>query len=226
MQSSKHKNCEGLLLQGSELLYAIIKVVQANIANAFANISFVFLDREGIVNRKPPEGSYITCWEQFEILPGVEQAIARLNHSGRTVILVTNQRGIALRHMTHTDLDTIHQRLRDHLAPHGAHLDAIYACPHDVGQCHCRKPDTGLFEQAFADFPAARPHNSVMIGDSLSDIEAGARMGMATIFVPSDPANQKLGADRAAHLATATAFSLIDCVGRYLNTEDSATGDS
>ena len=216
MQSSGHKNCEGLLPQGSELLYAIIKVVHAGIANPFVDISFVFLDRKGIVNRKPSEGSYITSWQRFEILPGVEQAIARLNHSGRTLILITNQRGIALGHMTHADLDDIHQRLRDHLAQHGAHLDAIYACPHDVGKCRCRKPDTGLFEQAFADFPAARPHNSVMIGDSLSDIEAGTRMGMATIFVPGDPAHQKPGADRATHLATATASSLPDCVDRYL----------
>ena len=195
-------------------------------ANPFANISFVFLDRDGIVNRKPREGCYIASWEQFEILPGVEQAIARLNHSRRTVIVVTNQRGVALGHLTQADLDGIHQRLRDHLAQHGAHLDAIYACPHNAGQCHCRKPDVGLFEQAFADFPVARSENSVMIGDSVSDIEAGTRMGMATIFIAGDPAHGKPGADRAAHIATATADSLPDCVDRYLDTVDSATSDS
>ena len=145
-----------MLPQGSELLYAIIKAVHAEIANPFVNISFVFLDREGILNRKPPEGAYVTCWQDFEILPGVEQAISRLNRSGRTVILVTNQRGVALGRMTQTDLDDIHRRLRDHLAQHRAHLDAIYVCPHEVGECHCRKPDTGMFEQAFSDFPAAR----------------------------------------------------------------------
>ena len=182
----------------------------------FANVTLVFLDREGIVSRKPPDGTYVTSWEQFHLLPGVEQAIARLNRSGRKVIVVTNQRGVALGHMTQADLDDIHQRLREHLAQHDAHLDAIYACPHDVGQCQCRKPDTGLFERAFSDFPAARPHNSVMIGDSLSDIEAATRMGMASVFVEGDPANQKPGADRAAQLATATAASLLDCVDRYL----------
>jgi D-glycero-D-manno-heptose 1,7-bisphosphate phosphatase len=186
----------------------------------FVKVTLVFLDREGIVNRKPPEGTYVTCWEQFDLLPGVDQAIARLNRSGRKVIIVTNQRGVALGHMTQADLDDIHNRLREHLAHRGAHLDAIYSCPHDVGQCHCRKPDTGLFERAFADFPDARPHNSVMIGDSLSDIEAGTRMGMSTIFVPGDPACQKPGADRAAQLATATADSLADCVDRYLIPSD------
>jgi D-glycero-D-manno-heptose 1,7-bisphosphate phosphatase len=184
----------------------------------FANVTFVFLDREGVLNRKPPEGSYITRWGQFEVLPGVEQAIARLNRSGRKVILVTNQRGVALGHMTLADLDALHHHLRDHLAQHGAHLDAIYACPHDVGQCHCRKPNVGLFEQAFADFPDARPEYSVMIGDSLSDIEAATRIGMASIFVAGDPACRKPGAERAAHLATATAASLPDCVERYLAT--------
>jgi len=185
----------------------------------FANIFYVFLDRDGIVNRKAPEGAYVTCWEQFHLLPGLEQAIARLNRSGRKVIVVTNQRGVALGHLTLVDLDDIHQRLRAHLAQHGAHLDAIYACPHDVGQCHCRKPDTGLFERAFADFPAARPDNSVMIGDSLSDIEAATRMGMASIFVAGDPSHQKPGAERAAQLATATAASLLDCVDRHLTRE-------
>ena len=220
MQSSRHKYCEGSLPQGSELLYAIIEAVHAGVADPFANISFVFLDREGILNRKPPEGKYVTSWEQFDPLPGIEQAIARLNRSGRTVIVVTNQRGIALGRMTLADLDTIHKRLRDHLAPYGARLDAIYSCPHDVGQCRCRKPDTGLFEQAFADFPAARPYNSVMIGDSLSDIEAGTRIGMATIFIPGDAVNQQPGSDRAARLATATASSLPDCVDRYLSTAE------
>lgn len=192
----------------------------------FAQVTFVFLDREGILNRKPPEGAYVTRWDQFQLLPGVERAIARLNRSGRKVIVVTNQRGVALGHMTLDGLDEIHQKLRNHLAQRGARLDAIYACPHDVGQCHCRKPDVGLFERAFAEFPSARPNNSVMIGDSLADIEAGTRMGMETIFVSGDPALQKPGADRAAQLATTIAASLPDCVERYLVPRNASVSDS
>jgi histidinol-phosphate phosphatase family protein len=190
--------------------------VEARTTSPFANISYVFLDREGILNQKPPEDQYVTCWQDFHLLPGVEQAIARLNRSGRKVIVVTNQRGVALGRMTQAEVDEIHQRLREHLAQRGAHLDAIYTCPHDVGQCRCRKPDTGLFEQAFADFPYARPENSVMIGDSLPDIEGGVRLGMATIFVSGDSENQKPGSERAASLATATAASLLDGVERHL----------
>jgi D-glycero-D-manno-heptose 1,7-bisphosphate phosphatase len=194
--------------------------VSSNHANPFDNIRYVFLDREGILNLKPPEGHYVESWEQFRLLPDVEQAVARLNRARLTVIVVTNQRGVALGRMTHADVDEIHEHLRQHLAHYGAHLDAIYVCPHDIGQCRCRKPDTGLFEQAFVDFPGANPKNSVMIGDSLSDIEAGIRVGMTTIFVLGDPATQKAGAERATALATVTAVSLPDAVDGYLLATD------
>jgi D-glycero-D-manno-heptose 1,7-bisphosphate phosphatase len=185
-------------------------------ADNLANIAFVFLDRDGVLNRHLP-GSYVTSWEQFEWLPGVEEAIARLNRSGRKVILVTNQRGIALGLYSEADLQVLHDRLRDHLATHDARLDAIYYCPHDNGQCNCRKPLPGLFEQAFRDFPGATASNSVMVGDSLSDMEVGSRLGMRCILIsdPSEPPSPD--ADRAAALAIASATSLLDFVQRYLD---------
>jgi histidinol-phosphate phosphatase family protein len=181
----------------------------------FANIAYVFLDRDGVLNRSPV-GAFVTCWKQFEVLPGVERAIAQLNRSGRKVIVVTNQRGIALGLHSEADLRAMHDRLAEHLAAHGSHLDAIYYCPHDNGQCHCRKPQTGMFEQAFQDFPGASADNSVMVGDSLVDIEAASRLGMPSIFI-SDPATRpRADATRAAALATACASSLFDFVDRYL----------
>jgi len=185
-------------------------------ANNFSNIAYVFLDRDGVLNRKPSGGGFVTSWEQFECLPGVEEAIARLNRSGRKVILVTNQRGIALGLYSEADLRALHDRLRDHLAAHDARLDGIYYCPHDKGQCNCRKPQPGLFEQAFRDFSGATTGNSMMVGDSLSDMEAGARLGMRCILIadPSEPPRKD--ADRAAALATASAASLLDSVQRYL----------
>jgi D-glycero-D-manno-heptose 1,7-bisphosphate phosphatase len=182
----------------------------------FANIHFVFLDRDGVLNRKAAEGSYITSLEQLELLPGVEEAIAQLNRSGRKVIVVTNQRGIALGLYSEADLHALHDRLRTHLAAHGAHLDGIYYCPHDHGQCDCRKPQPGLFEQAFHDFPDASASNSVMVGDSLSDIEAASRLGMRSILVadPADP--PKPDTERAAVMASACARSLLAFVQRCL----------
>jgi D-glycero-D-manno-heptose 1,7-bisphosphate phosphatase len=185
-------------------------------APRFVKIDNVFLDREGVLNRKPPEGEYVTRWEEFELLPGVADALSRLKRSGRRLILVSNQRCVALGLCSEGDVRKLHEQLQAHLTGRGAALDAIYFCPHDQGECCCRKPDTGMFEQAFRDFPDANPENSVMIGDSLSDIEAGRRVGMRTIFLAGDPGRQKPGTGVATEMATGSAESLLACVERYL----------
>lgn len=190
--------------------------MQRGAANDFSNIEFVFLDRDGVINRKPAAGTFVTCWEEFELLPGVEDAVAKLNQSGRKAIVVTNQRGVALGLYSWQDLAEIHERLQHKLAERGAHLDAIYVCPHDEGQCDCRKPLTGLFEQAFRDFPAAHAGNSVVVGDSLRDIEAGRRMGMQTVLVDDAPDSASEELQRARSLAQLTVPSLNDFVHRYL----------
>jgi D-glycero-D-manno-heptose 1,7-bisphosphate phosphatase len=102
------------------------------------------------------------------------------------------------------------------LAQHGARLDAIYYCPHDIGACHCRKPDIGLFEQARHDFPEVSARNSVVIGDSISDIQAGHRFGMKTIFIQGEADRQKAGANVAEESADAVAGSLLQAVELHL----------
>jgi len=179
-------------------------------------VRYVFLDRDGVLNRKLPEGEYVTGWEQFQWLPGAVEAIARMNRAGMTVILVSNQRGIALGLFTHDQLELIHKNMRADLAQRGARMDAIYYCPHDIGECQCRKPDLGLFEQAYRDFPQASAQNSVVIGDSLSDMQAGQRLGMKTIFIQGEADRQKAGAVAAAESADAAAGSLLQAVERHL----------
>ncbi len=190
-------------------------------ATNFSNIEYVFLDRDGVLNRNLPDGRFVTRWEEFELLPGVVDALAQLNRAGRKVIVVTNQRCVALGLCSEADLLILHQRLREQLALEGASLDAIYYCPHDENQCNCRKPLPGLFEQAFRDFPPANAQNSVMVGDSLRDVEAGTRMGMRTIFIDTDCEGRQRSpnADRTTALASAVALSLPDCVQRYLSRE-------
>jgi D-glycero-D-manno-heptose 1,7-bisphosphate phosphatase len=122
---------------------------------SFSDAQYVFLDRDGGINRKLAESEYVGRWDKFEILPGIETAIAALNRSTRKVIVVTNQRGIALGHYTAADVDSLHRQLQRHLAEHDARIDALYFCPHDKNECNCRKPKTGLFEDAFMDFPGA-----------------------------------------------------------------------
>jgi D-glycero-D-manno-heptose 1,7-bisphosphate phosphatase len=177
----------------------------------------VFLDRDGVLNRKLPEGAYVSDWAQFEWLPGAVDAIARMNRAGLIVIVVSNQRGIALGRLTDAQLKQIHGNMQSYLAGQDARLDAIYYCPHDKGQCNCRKPDTGLFEQAMKDFPQVKSQNSVVIGDSLSDIQAGQRLGMKTIFIEGEADRQKPGANAAAAIADAVAGSLLEAVQTHLN---------
>ena len=179
-------------------------------------VRYVFLDRDGVLNRKLPEGAYVSDWAQFEWLPGAVEAIARMNRAGLTVIVVSNQRGIALGGVSVEQLELIHGQMRSHLARQGARLDAIYHCPHDQGECNCRKPDTGLFEQARKDFPEVNADNSVVIGDSLSDIQAGRKLGMRTIFIEGEPDRQKAGAQEAASLADEVATSLLQAVEKHL----------
>jgi D-glycero-D-manno-heptose 1,7-bisphosphate phosphatase len=180
------------------------------------NIRCVFLDRDGVINRKAPEGEYTGHWSEFHLLPGVESAIAELNRSGRRILVVSNQRGIALGLYSRDDLDSLHKRLQQHLATHCAHIDGFYICPHDENQCDCRKPKTGLFLQAFRDFPDISVENSVLIGDSISDIEAARTLGMSCIFIEGDPQTRKDGAECAAGLADAVAPSLEAAVRNYL----------
>jgi len=185
-----------------------------NFALDLSNIQYIFLDRDGVLNRKPARGEYITRVDDLVLLPGVEEAIASLNLGGRTVIVVTNQRGIALGLYSHEELDRIHEKLKAQLAKSGAHVDAIYVCPHDAGQCDCRKPLTGLFDRAFRDFPEATPDRSIMAGDSLRDIEAGIRAGMVTAFVTDDD-RPTAEDDRASRLSQIVVRSLPELVNRY-----------
>lgn len=176
----------------------------------------VFLDRDGILNEKMPEGQYVTCWQEFRILPGVPDALRRLNQAGLLTIVVSNQRGIARGLYTANDVQAIHAAFQRQLSPAGAHIDAFFICPHDEGQCNCRKPLPGLFEQASAQFPQITPATSVMIGDSLSDIEFGRRLGMATILIAGGPHQRESGADEAARLADLRFASLADAVESLL----------
>jgi D-glycero-D-manno-heptose 1,7-bisphosphate phosphatase len=146
------------------------------------------------------------------LLPGAARAIQLLNDSLRTVIVVTNQRGIALGRLSETDLISMHEKLQSSLQEMGAHLDAIYYCPHDLESCDCRKPRTGMFQRAFRDFPEARPDNSVMVGDSESDILAGTSFGMRTILIEDGMSVETSPSPDAG----ASAGSLLEAVERYL----------
>jgi D-glycero-D-manno-heptose 1,7-bisphosphate phosphatase len=146
-------------------------------------IRTVFLDRDGVINKKAPEGEYVCSLDELHLLPGVPKAIARLNRAGLRTVVVSNQRGIAKGLYTAENVKAINQAIQETLRRHEARLDAFIFCPHDLDQCQCRKPLPGMFEQAQRTFPRVTADESVMIGDSHSDIEFGRRLGMLTILI-------------------------------------------
>jgi D-glycero-D-manno-heptose 1,7-bisphosphate phosphatase len=144
--------------------------------------SAAFLDRDGTINVKAPEGEYVTSPTQLRLLPGAASAIRRLNLEGVPVFVVTNQRGIALGRMTEDDLARVHHRLDGLLARSGARVDAYYHCPHERDVCDCRKPGTAMLERAAAEHGVDLAR-SLLVGDSASDVEAGRKVGARTVLL-------------------------------------------
>jgi histidinol-phosphate phosphatase family protein len=142
----------------------------------------VFLDRDGVINANK-DGGYITRVEEFSLLPHAVEAIKALNDRGFEVIIVSNQAGIAKGAVSWQTLEDIEQVLRRCLCEVSGKILAAYYCPHlPEARCRCRKPEIGLFLRAARDF-AVDFKSSVMIGDALTDIEAGKRVGCYTILV-------------------------------------------
>lgn len=151
----------------------------------------IFLDRDGTINEYV---GFLRKEEDFRLIPGVSEAIKKINNSGYLAIVVTNQPVIARGEVTEEELEEIHKKMETLLGLDGAYIDDIYYCPHhpDKGfegeipelkiECDCRKPKTGMLEKA------AREHNidlssSIMIGDSTLDIKMAENAGMQSVLL-------------------------------------------
>jgi D-glycero-D-manno-heptose 1,7-bisphosphate phosphatase len=167
----------------------------------------VLLDRDGTINRKAPEGAYVTAPHELDLLDGADIAIARLNAARIRVAVVTNQRGVALGRMTASDVADVHAELAFRLAERCARVDAYFVCPHEEGACDCRKPRPGLLLQAIHHFHV-RPNEAVMIGDAATDIEAGRRAGTRTV---------RLGARSSEPMPDAYSADLSGAVDLVMN---------
>lgn len=140
-----------------------------------------FLDRDGTINVPAAPGEYIVAPAEVELLPGAAAAIRQLNELPAKVVVVTNQRGIALGKMTEADLGAVNDRLTELLGAAGARLDAILHCPHPEDSCDCRKPGPGMFERAAREVPGVAIAGGAMVGDSAIDVLAGSRLGLTTV---------------------------------------------
>lgn len=147
----------------------------------------IFLDRDGTLNE---EVHYLHRPEDLRLLPTAANAVRLWNQAGFRVAVITNQAGVARGYYREEEVKRLHELMNQMLAEENAHIDQFYYCPHHpehgIGKykvkCHCRKPDTGMFEQAQRDGGVDKEH-SYMIGDKWIDIEAGFRFGVNTALV-------------------------------------------
>jgi len=173
-----------------------------------------FLDRDGTINRKDPAGGYVTSWEQFSFLPGALDALRRLAGADKRVVVVTNQRGIARGRVSAQAVARIHARMVQQVRAEGGRIDAVYTCPHHRDWCACRKPKPGLFQQAKEDFPDIEFERAVVVGDSMSDVQAGATIGARTVLLRGMPeVDEVLGAqDLRPDLIVASLREAVDAL--------------
>ena len=154
----------------------------------------IFLDRDGTINRHI---GFLRKTDEFELLPGVAEAIRKINVSGYLAIVITNQPVVARGEVTASQLDLIHMKMESLLGRDGAYIDGLYYCPHhpDKGyagevealkiDCDCRKPKPGLIFRAAKDFNISI-ENSWIIGDDWRDVYCGKNAGCKTALIGSD----------------------------------------
>lgn len=146
----------------------------------------ILLDRDGVINKRPPKAEYVKKWSEFEFLPYTLAALKFLNDNGYKTYLISNQPGIARGAMTQENLEEINRNLVSSVENAGGRIEGIYQCLHNWDDgCRCRKPKPGML------YDAAFDHNfdlskAVFIGDDERDAAAGEAAGVKTILMESD----------------------------------------
>jgi len=172
----------------------------------------VFLDRDGTIN---VEKNYLYRYEEWEWIAGAQDAIARLNKLGFLVVVVTNQAGIARGLYKERDVERLHQLIAVELKESGASIDAFYFCPHHpdfTDACNCRKPSSGMILEAARNLHIDLSR-SWMVGDKISDIEAGHAAGISTILVRTG-----YGENESQDTAVSVADFIVDSIMEAVET--------
>lgn len=143
----------------------------------------LFMDRDGVVNRQII-GGYVQNINEFVFLDHVFEALQLLKAKFARIILVTNQQGVGKGICTIEQIQQVHEYMQSQLRALNCAFDQIYCCPHLASdRCSCRKPQPGMALQAKQDFPDIDFSRSLMVGDSLSDIQFAQNAGMAAVHV-------------------------------------------
>ncbi|HVZ12543.1 MAG TPA: HAD family hydrolase [Patescibacteria group bacterium] len=146
----------------------------------------IFLDRDGIINKKPAKADYVKSWGEFQLLPHALEALKYLEKNGFQIFIITNQAGIARGLMSEKDLENIHKHMQEIFKKNNIHVTKIYYCPHgwDEG-CDCRKPKPGMLFQAAKEYDFDLKQ-AIFIGDDARDKEAGETAGCRVILMKPD----------------------------------------
>jgi histidinol-phosphate phosphatase family protein len=143
----------------------------------------LFIDRDGVVNDEK-HLDYIHTWDEFQFYKGVKEAFKIFNKKFGTIVIVTNQRGVAKGLTKIDDLHLIHKNMLKEIKDAGGRIDKIYVCTEM--ESPNRKPNPGMGLQALKDFPGIDLSKSIMIGNTLSDMKFGRNLGVAiNIFLPT-----------------------------------------
>lgn len=176
----------------------------------------LLIDRDGILNEDRGY-EYVRRWEEFEFIPGVLEALARIHRLEIPVAVVTNQSCIGKGLVSMEEVDRIHTRMLEEVERSGGRIEKVYLCPHmDEDQCECRKPKPGLIRRACGELDLD-PARSFFAGDSMRDIEAGRAAGLATILVRTGKGVEELPRAQAAHLEPDYVFDSLAQSAEFLD---------
>lgn len=147
----------------------------------------LFLDRDGVINRKL-DNDYVKHWIEFEFLDGVHGALKTLRDKFNTIVIVTNQQCIGKGIIRVEDLEIIHKNMLYEINYMGGRIDKVYFSPYLASDNHpTRKPSIGMALQAQKEFDAIDFSKSIIVGDSMSDMEFGRTAGMKTVYISDTP---------------------------------------
>lgn len=145
----------------------------------------LFLDRDGVINYKID--GYVQYFSEFNFIDGVLDSISELTDYFDRIIIITNQQGIGKQLMTEKELIELHSEMVKEIEKNGGKIDKIYYCPHLASlECNCRKPEPGMLKKAQQDFEEIIFENSILLGDSDTDILAAEKLGVQAVKVCSE----------------------------------------
>lgn len=143
----------------------------------------LFLDRDGVINEQLLD-DYVKKWSEFKFKDNVFSSIKKLSVLFGRIIIVTNQQGIGKGIMTVDELEIVHKKMVEEIEKDGGRIDRIYFCPKlEKENSEMRKPNQGMALQAKSDFPEIDFERSIMVGDSISDMQFGKNAGMKTVLI-------------------------------------------